>query len=315
MNHRQQQVCAAQSNADPVPNRPAPVDSGEAGCDQKTDEERHCVKGIGHGNGAPGDAYVGERREDLGSVGGEAIEQDVGQESPKKQRHPASQVRVRGLPCAAEVTPLAVPPPPQAHERDVQRKRQPLTRRKNHGQKVHHEAHDDCRGRLGAHGDPSVVTAAVELVGRPPKDESPHNGEQERMADASVKAQVVELAQKVLAEHVHVWNGAGHGTPNHRTVPDSASQHRFANGGTKHDLRQRIHSAKVGRHPWFLSTPGHNSWLFHMKHTPILSLCLLFVLSGLFPQDAQAQSESTTFATEKDQSFVQVTMNDGTMEF
>ena len=138
------------------------------------------------------------------------------------------------------------------------------------------------------------VTAAVELVGRPPKDESPHNGEQERMADASVKAQVVELAQKVLAKHVQVWNGARHGTPNHRTVPDSASQHRFANGGTKHDLRQRIHGAKVGRHPWFLSTPGHNSWLFHMKHTPILSLCLRLVLSGLFPQDAQAQSESTT---------------------
>ena len=65
------------------------------------------------------------------------------------------------------------------------------------------------------------------------------------MADASVEAEVVELAQKVLAEHVHVWNGASHGTPNHRTVPDSTPQHRFANGGAKQDLRQRIHGAKV----------------------------------------------------------------------
>ena len=52
-----------------------------------------------------------------------------------------------------------------------------------------------------------------------------------------------------------------------------------------------------------------------MKHLPILSLCLLLVSIAWKPQGAMAQSESTTSATEKAQSYVQVTMNDGTLKF
>ncbi|MGB0247356.1 MAG: hypothetical protein ACPGAB_02450 [Flavobacteriales bacterium] len=52
-----------------------------------------------------------------------------------------------------------------------------------------------------------------------------------------------------------------------------------------------------------------------MKRLSILSLCLLLVSSAWMPQDALAQSESTTSSTETAQSFVQVTMNDGTLKF
>ena len=127
------EVERAQADSAPVPESAATVRTGEAGGDEEAGQEWNRVKGVGDGDGAPGDAHVGEGCEDLGSVSGETIEQDMGEEAPKKQRHPAPRVRVRRLPRAVEVATLAVPPPPRPHERDVQGDREPRAGREDLG--------------------------------------------------------------------------------------------------------------------------------------------------------------------------------------
>ena len=74
-----------------------------------------------------------------------------------------------------------------------------------------------------------------------------------------MEAEVVQFTQEVLAQHVHVGNGAGHRTPNHGTVSDPPPQHHFPNGSAQYDLRQRIHGAKVGQCSCVKRGQGHNS--------------------------------------------------------
>ena len=69
------------------------------------------------------------------------------------------------------------------------------------------------------------MSAAVEAVRYPSETERAEDAEQERVADAAVEGKVVELAEEIFAQHVHVGNGSGHRAPDHGPVADAASQH------------------------------------------------------------------------------------------
>ena len=43
------------------------------------------------------------------------------------------------------------------------------------------------------------------------------------MTDSAVKREIVQFTQKVLAEHIHIRNGARDRPPNHGPVADAAS--------------------------------------------------------------------------------------------
>ena len=212
-------------------------------------------------------------------------------------------------------------------------------------QEIDHKANDHDSCRLGQHGEVMVFGAMVEPMRRPTEHQRSQHAGQQRMADAPVEGQVVELIEKVLPQHVHVWQGACHCTPHHGSVSEAFAQHRFAYGGTQHNLRQRIHMQistmhlrpqhEVGKGrslaghfftsgpPFVHSCPKPR----HMHHSSRLSTTVAAFLVGAFgflvsPLTLRAQSTtssretSSPSMTEKFQGqFVKITLNDGTLKF
>ena len=83
-------------------------------------------------------------------------------------------------------------------------------------------------------------------MGHPPQHQGPQDAKQQRVAYAAVEGEIVELAQEILAQDVHVREGASHRAPHHCTVANATSQDSFSHRRPQHDLRQRIHVPKVG---------------------------------------------------------------------
>ncbi len=88
------------------------------------------------------------------------------------------------------------------------------------------------------HGNPCVVGTAVQSVGDPAEAQRSDDAEQQRVADAAVEGQVVEFAEEILAEDVHVRNGPGNSPPDHGAVANATPQHHLSHGGPQHNLRQ-----------------------------------------------------------------------------
>ena len=62
------------------------------------------------------------------------------------------------------------------------------------------------------------------LRGRKWKDKGKEQKtEQQGMTDTAMKSEVIQLTQEVLAEHVHIWNGTRHSTPNHGSIANAAT--------------------------------------------------------------------------------------------
>ena len=236
VDHREREIEAADSQSHPIPHGPTSVMFGACRGHQQASQEGGGVQRVGHRDGSPCDPLVAEGGEDLGAVGGEAVQHDVGRESPKKQQHPTFQVGVGLDPVSTEVPSLAMPPPQPSGQGDVQGHRKPAARRKNLGEEIDHKANDDGSCSLGHHGDVTMVWAAVEAMCGPTKHHRTQHTGQDRMADAPVKCQVVEFVQEILPQHVHIGEGACHSSPDHGSVPQALAQHSFSHRRTQHDL-------------------------------------------------------------------------------
>ena len=95
------------------------------------------------------------------------------------------------------------------------------------------------------------------------------------MADAAVEGQVVQFAQEKLSEDIHVRQGARHSAPDHGTVAQLLPQHRLTDGRPQHDLRQRIHGAKVAQRAYFTA----NSTSHSLNNSSVFSGTRIFEVS------------------------------------
>ena len=68
-----------------------------------------------------------------------------------------------------------------------------------------------------------MVLALVQSIDSPTNHQCAHDAKKNGMTDSAVKREIVQLTQKVLAEYIHVRNGARDRPPNHGPVADAAS--------------------------------------------------------------------------------------------
>ena len=128
IHHRNGQIQAAPSQSHSIPNHSTCIVPRESRRNEQACEKRQRVERIHHRNGSPCDTLIGKRRKHLGSIGRETIEQDVGQETPKKQPHPTFQIHLRRFPASFKIPRFSMPPKPVRNYRNVHGYRPPRAR-------------------------------------------------------------------------------------------------------------------------------------------------------------------------------------------